>query len=142
VVSRKPPSEVDRMPGDYEQPRKQQPAAPDDFGAVLTLTPLDATERDARTARALAVLRSYGAEDLAPMLGLVDLPEAGPHVSGPINVACPQCAVPAGTRCISITSGDDLGAHHRGRQRRAAEAAATRTETCHKDGIEKEERRG
>jgi len=128
VVNRKPPSEVDRMPSDYDKPRKQQPSAPDDYGAVLTLAPLGDAEREARTRRALAVLASYGAEDLAPMLGLVDLPETGPHVTGPINVACPQCHVPAGRRCISTISGDDLGANHRGRQRRAAESAAETTE--------------
>jgi hypothetical protein len=81
------------------------------------------------------------AAELVFALGLAEMPETPTHVAGPINVACPQCAVPAGRRCISTTSGDDLGAHHRGRQRRAAEAAAAKTETCHKDSIEKETRR-
>jgi hypothetical protein len=121
VANRKPPSEVDRMPLDFEQPRKQQ-TAPDDAGAVLTLTPLSDAERVARTGRALAVLASYDADDLAPMLGLTDLPETGPNVSGPINVTCPQCRVPAGNRCVSMSSGDAIGHHHVARQRRAAQA--------------------
>jgi hypothetical protein len=132
VASRKPPSEVDRMPGDYEQPRKPQPAVPDDFGAVLTLTPLGEQERVARAGRALAVLSSYGADDLAPMLGLVDLPETGPHIAGPINVACPHCNAPAGTRCVS-TSREPSDKPHTARRRRAAEA---------KERIEEENRRG
>jgi hypothetical protein len=120
------------MPGDYEQPRKQQPAAPDDFGSALTLAPLSDAERALRTGRALAVLRSFGAEDLAPMLGLVDLPETGPHIAGPINVACPHCNAPAGTRCVS-TSREPSDKPHTARRRRAAQA---------KERIEEETRRG
>jgi hypothetical protein len=133
VASRKPPSEVDRMPGDYNEPRRQQPAAPDDFGSALTLAPLSDADRALRTGRALAVLRSYNAEDLAPMLGLVDLPETGPHIAGPINVACPHCNAPAGTRCVSTASREPSDKPHTARRRRAAQA---------KERIEEETRRG
>jgi hypothetical protein len=110
------------MPGDYDEPRKPQPAVPDAFVATLTLTPLSDAEREARTALAMAVLDSYDAADLAPMLGLVVLPETGPHVAGPINVACPLCDQPAGSRCVSPSSREPADKPHTARKRRAAQA--------------------
>lgn len=132
MANRKPPSEADRLPLDFEKPRKQ-PHAPDDAGAVLTLTPLSDAARAARTALAMAVLDSYDAADLAPMLGLVVLPETGPHVAGPINVACPLCDSPAGSRCVSPASREPADKPHIARRRRAAQA---------KERIEEETRRG
>lgn len=49
--SRKPRSKVDRLPTDYEQPRRMRPQADGDFGAMLTLAPLTDEERRARAAK-------------------------------------------------------------------------------------------
>ena len=74
----------------------------------------------------MAVLRLYGAEDLAEVLGLTPGPETAPERPTALkavtvrSVPCPQCGAGVGEYC---TSANDVPskAGHRGRQRRAQE---------------------
>lgn len=120
MASFKPRSKSDRMPVQY--PGQKQPSRDvrgGDAGAVLTLTPLTEAERDARTVRALLVLESYGALDLADMLGLAAVPERVAD-AGQLDVPCPQCTAQPGVWCTA-ESGEPYRQGHRGRHRRAQE---------------------
>lgn len=126
------------MPLDFAEPRKQghEPAFGDysagDLGPLvnnteemrwkalmaLTKVHLDTVEaggEDTRELRAETGLLIFA-------LGLAPQPQTSGHVTGPINVDCPQCKVPAGRRCVALASGDPIGHHHRARERRAAQA--------------------
>ena len=120
MVSHRPRSEVERLPLDFEKPRKAKENVPQDFAAVLTLSPLTDDEQAARKGRALEVLASYHAGDLAEMLGLTGVPAPARPVSV-LSVPCPQCLAVAGQPCVSAKSGQPWKGNHRGRQRRAAE---------------------
>jgi hypothetical protein len=128
VANRKPRSAVDRLPADFEQPRKPSPEEGGGFGAVLVLTPLTEAARAARNTRALAVLRYYQAEDPAEALGLVgrDAEPGAPavkprHTPRPIDFRCPQCTQPAGQRCVSKFGIET--AFHKARKQLIEEAA-------------------
>lgn len=85
---------------------------------ALTKTHMDAARaagEDSRELRAETGMLMFA-------LGLADPPQTSGHVTGPINVDCPQCKVPAGRRCVALASGDPIGHHHRARERRAAQA--------------------
>jgi hypothetical protein len=107
VSSRKPQGKVERLPVDYAEPRKQPLVEQHtDYGSALTLAPLTETERQSRKDRALAVLESFRALDLADALGLSEPPaHPAPVLIGTTAVPCPQCGKAAGIVCSSKAGG-------------------------------------
>jgi len=118
-VANSKPSKVDRIPvvypGSKSQPTHVDPQA--DFTLILALTPLTPEERAAQTRRALEVLASYDALDLADALGLSGERSRPPAVSA----SSVPCLTGIGQPCIAAKSGQPWNGYHRGRQRRAQE---------------------
>lgn len=110
---------IDRLPGDYDTPRKPPRRSQDlhnDSDATLILPVRTTAERTERDALALRGLARRGASDLAEMFGLVE-PNGKP--SGPHAIPCTECGVSSGSRCVS-KQGNEIGHWHAARVRKAA----------------------
>lgn len=116
---------IDRLPIDYETPRKQPTPRRstdlhNDSDQTLSVPHRTPQEQADRVAQALANLDLFGAGDLAEMLGLRE-PVRRP--TAPLDMACPVCFVLPRQRCVS-KAGNEIGHLHVGRVRGAQRTEA------------------
>lgn len=114
--NRKPRSAVDRLPTDFEQPRRRSVEERNDWGAMLQPLGIgDDTRWESMQAvtyvhKELRLIDEDGVREVALALGLDELHTPKPAdidttafvPTRPLDIACPRCDAQPGQRCRSV----------------------------------------